>query len=95
MHSEAEIRRAIKPLLDKYGQLNTSEIKQKLDKVLIFDDEDRQMSKTRNEMLIIQRIGNIVAHQQETIKIYDEGFACDKVVDQHCLLQLLVFRIED
>ena len=78
MHSEAEIRRAIKPLLDKYGQLNTSEIKQKLDKVLIFDDEDRQMSKTRNEMLIIQRIGNIVAHQQETIKIYDEGFACDK-----------------
>ena len=30
MHTEAEIRRAIKPLLDKYGQLNTSEVKQKL-----------------------------------------------------------------
>lgn len=28
MHSEAEIRRAIKPLLDKYGQLTTSEVKQ-------------------------------------------------------------------
>lgn len=68
MHSEAEIRRAIKPLLDKYGQLNTSEVKQKLNEVLVFDEEDKVMSKTRREILIIQRIGNIVAHQSEKIK---------------------------
>ncbi len=78
MHTEAEIRRAIKPLLDKYGQLNTSEVKQKLDEVLIFDEEDKIMSKTRNEMLIIQRIGNIVAHQTDIIKYYEEGFIVDK-----------------
>lgn len=78
MHIEAEIRRAIKPLLDRYGQLNTSEVKQKLHEVLIFDDEDKKMSKTRNEILIIQRIGNIVAHQKDTIKYYEEGFIVDK-----------------
>lgn len=78
MHSEAEIRRAIKPLLDKYGQLNTSEIKQKLNEVLVFDEEDKVMSKTRKEILIIQRIGNIVAHQSEKIKKYEEGFIVDK-----------------
>lgn len=79
MHSEAEIRRAIKPLLDRYGQLTTSEVKQKLDEVLVFDDEDKVRSQTRNnEMLIIQRIGNIVAHQTEQIRKYEEGFIVDK-----------------
>lgn len=78
MHLEAEIRRAIKPLLDKYGQLTTSEVKQKLDEVLVFDDEDKVMSQTRNEILIIQRIGNIVAHQTEQIRKYEEGFIVDK-----------------
>ncbi len=46
--------------------------------VLEFSEEDNIPSTTRNEVLIIQRIGNIVAHQQETIKIYDEGFVLDK-----------------
>lgn len=78
MHSEAEIRRAIKPLLDRYGQLTTSEVKQRLDEVLVFDDEDKVVSQTRNEILIIQRIGNIVAHQTEQIKEYEEGFIVDK-----------------
>ena len=78
MHSEAEIRRAIKPLLDRYGQLTISEIKQKLEEVLVFDNEDKLMSQTRNEILILQRIGNIVAHQIEKIKEYDEGFIVDK-----------------
>lgn len=78
MHTEAEIRRAIKPLLDKYGQLNTSQIKQKLEEVLTFDEEDKEMSKTRNEMLIIQRIGNIIAHQKDDVKYYEEGFIADK-----------------
>lgn len=78
MHSEAEIRRAIKPLLDKYGQLTTSEVKQKLNEVLNFDDEDKEPSDSRNEIKIIQRIGNIVSHQTVTKKIYDEGFELDK-----------------
>ncbi len=78
MHTEAEIRRAIKPLLDRYGQLTTSEVKEKLNEVLVFDNEDIVMSKTRNEILIIQRIGNIVAHQTEAVKVYEEGFIVDK-----------------
>lgn len=77
-HTEAQIRRAIKPLLTVYGELNTSEVKNLLHKVLEFSKEDMIPSTTRNEVLIIQRIGNIVAHQTETIKIYDEGFILDK-----------------
>jgi len=77
-HTEAEIRRAIKPLLTVYGELNTSEVKKLLHTVLEFSDEDNIPSTTRNEVLIIQRIGNIVAHQAEQIKTYDEGFVLDK-----------------
>jgi len=77
-HTEAQIRRAIKPLLTVYGELNTSEVKSLLHTVLTFDAEDNIKSKTRNETLIIQRIGNIVAHQGEKFKIYDEGFIVDK-----------------
>ena len=77
-HTEAQIRRAIKPLLTVYGELNTTEVKSLLDTVLTFDADDNTPSATRNEVLIIQRIGNIVAHQTETIKTYDEGFVLDK-----------------
>ncbi|MBS1756572.1 MAG: DUF3883 domain-containing protein [Bacteroidetes bacterium] len=77
-HTEAQIRRAIKPLLTVNGELNTSEIKKLLHTVLKFSEEDNIPSATRNEVLIIQRIGNIVAHQTETIKAYDEGFVLDK-----------------
>lgn len=77
-HTEAQIRRAIKPLLTVYGELNTTEVKNLLDTVLVFDAEDNIPSATRNETLIIQRIGNIVAHQTDTVKIYDEGFIVDK-----------------
>ena len=78
MHSENEIRRAIRPLLELYGELNTSQIKEKLEEVLDFDEEDKIPSDTRNEIRIIQRIGNIVSHQTQTIKIYSEGFIVDK-----------------
>ncbi|WP_229770873.1 DUF3883 domain-containing protein [Campylobacter portucalensis] len=78
MHSEAEIRKAIRPLLDKYGELNTSEIKQRLEEVLVYNEDDKVMSATRKEILILQRIGNIVAHQSELIKEYLEGFVVDK-----------------
>ena len=77
-HTEAQIRRAIKPLLTVYGELNTTEVKSLLETVLTFDADDNTPSATRNEVLIIQRIGNIVAHQTETIKTYDEGFVLDK-----------------
>lgn len=77
-HTEAQIRRAIKPLLTVYGELNTSEVKSLLHTVLTFDTEDNIKSKTRNETLIIQRIGNIVVHQGEKVKVYDEGFIVDK-----------------
>ena len=77
-HTEAQIRRAIKPLLTVYGELNTTEVKNLLHTVLSFDAEDNTPSVTRNEVLIIQRVGNIVAHQTETVKTYDEGFVLDK-----------------
>ena len=79
-HTEAQIRRAIKPLLTVYGELNTSEVKKLLETVIIFDEEDKQPSKTRpNETLIMQRIGNIPAHQRNVkIKDYEEGFRVDK-----------------
>lgn len=77
-HTEAEIRRAIKPLLTVYGELNTSEVKELLNTVLEFSEEDNIPSKTRNEPLIIQRIGNIVAHQKQRIKFYEEGFVLNK-----------------
>ncbi len=78
MHTESEIRKAIRPLLDKYGQLNTTQIKEKLDEVLIFDVDDLVRSTTRNEPLIMQRIGNIVAHQSDLVRVYEEGFEVDK-----------------
>lgn len=77
-HTEAQIRRAIKPLLTVHGELDTSEVKKLLHTVLEFDDEDKIPSTTRNEMLIIQRIGNIVAHQTDSVKAYQEGFVLDK-----------------
>lgn len=78
MHTEAEIRVAIKPLVEFYGEMTTSEIKQHLAEVLDYDEDDKTPSETRNEILITQRIGNIVAHQGEQIKVYSEGFIVDK-----------------
>lgn len=78
-HTEAQIRRAIKPLLTVYGELNTTEVKKLLETVLTFDVEDNTPSTTRQgEVLITQRIGNIVTHQKELVKVYDEGFVLDK-----------------
>ena len=53
-HTEAQIRRAIKPLLTVHGELNTTEIKNLLHTVLNFDAEDNTPSPTRpGEVLII------------------------------------------
>lgn len=77
-HTEAQIRRAIGPLLSVNGELNTSEIKTLLHTGLEFSKEDNTPSTTRNEPRIMQRIGNIVAHQKDAIRTYDEGFVVDK-----------------
>jgi hypothetical protein len=78
-HTEAQIRRAIKPLLTVYGELNTTEVKNLLNTVLTFDAEDNTPSETRKrEVRIMQRIGNIVAHQKDLVKTYEEGFVLDK-----------------
>ena len=79
MHTEGQIRLAIRPLLELYGKLDTTQIKSLLEEVLDFDEEDMVMSETRtSEMKIIQRIGNIISHQTENVKIYPEGFIIDK-----------------
>lgn len=78
MHGEAQIKVAIRVLLEKYKQLRTSDIKERLNEVIIFDEEDLQFSDTRNETKIKQRIGNVVSHQVEKFKIYPEGFSVDK-----------------
>lgn len=79
MHSEKQIRSAIRPLLDIYGEMTTTEVIENIESVLKLDNEDMTPSQTRNgEYMIYQRIRNIFSHQKETIKIYPEGFAGDK-----------------
>ena len=79
MHTEAEIRRAIRPLVERYGQLTTTEVKKLLDTVITFDSDDLRISPTRRgETMIMQRIGNIASHQTSVVKIYPEGFMVDK-----------------
>lgn len=81
MHTEPEIRRAIKPIIEKYGQLNTTELKSILADYIEYDEEDLKESDTRNgETLIEQRIRNIVSHAKSDNYIYPEGFKVDKTV---------------
>ncbi|WP_103585388.1 DUF3883 domain-containing protein [Campylobacter concisus] len=76
--SESDIRKGVSILLNRYGSLNTTEVKKLLETVILFDSDDNEMSKTRNEPLIIQRIGNIVSHQKEKQKIYYDTYIIDK-----------------
>jgi predicted 2-oxoglutarate/Fe(II)-dependent dioxygenase YbiX len=78
MHTEEQLRRAIRPLLELYGELTTTEVKNKLGEFVDYDDEDLEESDTRNEVKVTQRIGNIVAHQTESIHSYTEGFSVNK-----------------
>lgn len=78
MHSEGDIRKAVRLLLDKYGEINITEAKEMLHEVLEYDEEDKEMSSSRNEIKILQRIGNIASHQATEQKIYREGFMLDK-----------------
>mgnify|MGYP000708408840 CR=1 FL=1 len=44
MHSEGDIRKSVRLLLDKYGEINVTEAKELLHEVLEYDDEDKEMS---------------------------------------------------
>ena len=78
MHSEGDIRKAVRLLLDKYGEINITEAKEMLHEVLEYDEEDKELSSSRNEIKILQRIGNIASHQVDEQKVYKEGFILDK-----------------
>ena len=79
MHNEGDIRQAVGILVAKYGSLTTSEVKAKMPEVMVYDDEDKKKSEARHgEMMIVQRIGNIVSHQKVKTKIYEEGFSLVK-----------------
>ncbi|QYN58286.1 DUF3883 domain-containing protein [Lactobacillus panisapium] len=77
--SESEIRIGVSILLNKYGSLNTSEVKKKLNTVINFDRDDLKVSSTRpDEPKIMQRIGNIVSHQKEKKQNYLDTYQIDK-----------------
>ncbi|MFL4497688.1 DUF3883 domain-containing protein [Weissella sp. MSCH1] len=77
--TEDEIRKGVSLLLEQYGTLTTSEVKQLLGTVMLFDEDDEQeMSNSRNEPSIKQRIGNIVSHQKEKVQTYFDFYQIDK-----------------
>jgi hypothetical protein len=81
MHSENDIRKAVRILVEKYGELTTSELKEKMPEVIEYDADDLKKSSTRKgETMILQKIRNITSHQVQDKKIYDEGFCLTKNV---------------
>lgn len=78
--SESDIRKGVSVLLNQYGTLDTTEVKKLLNTVISFDKDDNEPSLTRSEPKIIQRIGNVVSHQIETVKIYYDTYQIDKSV---------------
>lgn len=93
MHTETQIRTAIRPLVEKYGPMTTSQVKQYIEEIIEFDNEDLEQSDSRkNEVKIIQRIGNIVSHQNELEKQYPEGFILDKKGDNAIFYPISGFK---
>lgn len=45
MHSEGQIRKAIKPLVELYGEINMSDVKKMISDVLDFDADDKKKIK--------------------------------------------------
>ncbi|MGQ7373704.1 DUF3883 domain-containing protein [Streptococcus suis] len=77
--SEGDIRRAVAVLLKQYGILNTTEVKELLHTVMPFDSDDLEISTSRSEPKVLQRIGNIISHQgDQKIKIYEGIYQIDK-----------------
>ncbi|MCK8606981.1 DUF3883 domain-containing protein [Apilactobacillus ozensis] len=67
MTSENDFKRSIAMLLTKYVSLTTEDIKKKIGEVVVLDKQDLEMSKTRNEPMYKQRIGNIVSHMKSNV----------------------------
>lgn len=78
--SESDIRKGVSVLLNQYGTLTTNEVKKLLETVILFDDDDKEPSNTRNEPKIMQRIGNVVSHQKSEIETYYDTYSIDKTV---------------
>lgn len=78
--TESDIRKGVAVLLSQYGTLDTSEVKQLLSTVIPFDEDDNDISSTRNEPKIMQRIGNVVSHQSKDIETYLNIYQIDKSV---------------
>lgn len=76
--TEDELRNGAIALIKKYGRLTTNEVKKHMEEVISFDEDDLKKSKSRNEIAITQRIGNIVSHQKEDKKIYFDSYEIDK-----------------
>ena len=76
-HSESDIRKAARILLERYGCLNTSEVIEHMNEVITFDDDDNTPSETRNEPKIYQIIRNPALREKY---IYEEGIWIDKSV---------------
>lgn len=78
--SESDIRKAVSVLLNQYGMLTTKQVKKLLNTVIPFDDDDKELSNTRNEAKIMQRIGNVVSHQRLEKQFYFDTYCIDKSV---------------
>lgn len=76
--SESDIRKAVSVLLNQYGMLTTKQVKKLLNTVIPFDDDDKELSNTRNEAKIMQRIGNVVSHQRLEKQFYNKKTNCNK-----------------
>ena len=86
MHTESDIRKIAKELLEKYGRLTTSEVIHLIEKSIVFDTEDLKPLKERKssrfpngEPRIYQIIRNVAVRcTPGEIKIYPEGFLISK-----------------
>lgn len=84
MHTESQLRRIAKTLLEKYGKLSTHEVILLMEKYVKFDSEDLTPNPNRKfkkrfpdgEPLVYQRIRNIALRDK---KVFDEGFIIRKV----------------
>lgn len=91
MHSESELRRLAKTLLEQYGKLTTHEMILLMEQNINFDEEDLEPNPNRKfknrfpdgEPLVYQRIRNIALRPRVgELRIYIEGFAIDRRGDQ-------------
>lgn len=89
--SEDDIRKGLAILIQRYGELTTSEVKKLLGTVIAFDEDDLIPSATRpTETLVMQRIGNVVSHQTEAKKVYNGSYEIDKTEPRNTKFKALI-----